>query len=109
MLSTIGQEAWVHVLDRASDFPEVLGHHTSEWLHLLPEHERSLLAVVSQNEHHARITWDTQAQKHGAVSQQAIDAAHHLQHLEQTTAAVIDQVVAMVQSLLAGCVSDSKE
>ena len=48
----------MHVLDRVSDFPDVLGHNTFEWLQLLPEHERSLLAVVSQNEHHARMYSD---------------------------------------------------
>jgi hypothetical protein len=106
MLSTVEEVAWVHVLDAASTFPDVLNISASQWLPLLPHHERSILAVAMQNEHHAYVNYQHAAGMHGQDSAQAIDAADNLKAREQTKTSTVQALVATVTSLLSVNLND---
>ena len=108
MLEAVEREAWVHVVDCADRFPDILNVSSTAWLEMLPHHERSLLAVVVQNEHAAQARYDSQVGIYGIESRQAQQAAEKFSQVEKTTEAVLVAVTNTVTSMLAtACVDPS--
>ena len=100
MLEEIEKQTWVHVLDEASDMPDVFNIQAEHWLQVLSPEEKAYLAVSTHAKKACFYAWADATDKHGHSSEQAKAAANAMERAAEEFDATVEQAMESAKKLL---------
>ena len=100
MLDEIEKNMWVHVVDEASDMPDVYDFQADQWLQVLSPQEKAYLAVSTHAKKACFYAWADATDKHGHSSEQAKAAADAMERAAEEFDATVEQAMESAKKLL---------